>query len=54
MNNQMITNFEKEFDFKEYSDFLLQRNIEEFIGNILIRKTNCSSTPMNLSSHFCQ
>ena len=28
MNNQMITNFEKEFDFKEYSDFLLQKNIK--------------------------
>src|SRR5574344_2831012 len=35
MNNQMITNFEKEFDFSEYSDFLLQKSIREFFGNIL-------------------
>lgn len=47
MNNQMITNFEKEFDFKEYSDFLLQRNIEEFIGNILINDIHPFANKLN-------
>ena len=47
MNNQMITNFEKEFDFKEYSDFLLQKNIEEFIGNILINDIHPFANKLN-------
>ncbi|MCT7562354.1 lecithin retinol acyltransferase family protein [Aliarcobacter butzleri] len=47
MNNQMITNFEKEFDFKEYSDFLLQKNIEEFIGNILTNNIHPFTNKLN-------
>lgn len=48
MNNQIvISNFEKEFDFKQYSDFLLQKSIDEFFGNVLTNEIHPFADKLN-------